>query len=507
MAACLLGMLAQPAQASHIIPGSLNITGVNENVPSTDVTITVSELTDGSPPNNSVFIFWDHTGTGVVAFTNLTTTGGGDFRRTGSFFHNYPNAQARMIVVSDCCSTPGSTSTTESVTVFGDGPGCCVCFGTDCTSPGDMECLDPPTSGTDDFADCMSVCESQGGDCNVLTFNATSNCLAGCGGVLPTATGTPTRTPTATPTGTPTDTPTETPTATETATPTETPTATPTATPTNTPTATPDNPGCCVCVNNAPVCTDNIDDDDCTTLCTGQGGVLAFTSITDPEGTCLEGCGMTIATATPTITPTATPTRTPTSTPTETPTRTPTNTPTITPTHTPTRTPTITPTRTPTRTPTSTPTITPTNTPSGPQISDCGDPGSEECECSGNPNLGPGCIILCENGDDNEFDFCQGDDEVLGDGCTDAAGNCIECSLAIASHAGPAIDLNRPLEEGDVVCVVDICSLDPMILPGNCVLIIGPVPAPALSPTWLLLAVAVLSLVSLLSLARLRKTE
>jgi hypothetical protein len=127
-------------------------------------------------------------------------------------------------------------------------------------------------------------------------------------------------------------------------------------------------------------------------------------------------------------------------------------------------------------------------------------------ECHGEPNLADGCILLCENGDDNVFDFCQGgDDEVIGSGCTDAAGNCVECALATASHAGPAIDVDPPLEEGDVVCVVDICSLDPVVLPGNCALVIGPVPVPALSPTLVLVAIGILSLIALVGVGRARR--
>ncbi len=269
-----------------------------------------------------------------------------------------------------------------------------------------------------------------------------------------TPTETPTETPTATATDTPTETPTETPTATVTDTPTETPTATPTHTPTETPTATP-----------------------------------TATPTDTPTETPTE-----TPTATPTETPTDTPTATPTDTPTDTPTPTPTDTPTDTPTATPTGTPTETPTQTPTATETSTPTATPTMTPTHAEpVLDAGlAPGDDTVTGSARPNRGPTCIQIYEVGPNNVIDVPPPDDELLGQGGTDAGGNF-------------TIMLTRPLVTGDVIYAVDVCDIPP--LAGAPVLITGPAAAPLLSSAMVAVSIGILGLVGLLAMGRMRQDE
>ncbi len=169
-------------------------------------------------------------------------------------------------------------------------------------------------------------------------------------------------------------------------------------------------------------------------------------------------------TDTPTATPTRTPTNTPTMTPTSTPTRTPTNTPTVTPTATPTPTATITPTTTPTGTPTGTPTETPTRTPAGPQIAGGAEAGASVVQCVGEPNRPDGCIVICDDGPNNIFENCTAgsDDDLLGIGGTDAAGNCTEAMQLgiLLDQFGDLPNPPPPLQNGSVVCAVDRCGLD-----------------------------------------------
>ncbi len=307
-----------------------------------------------------------------------------------------------------------------------------------------------------------------------------------------TPTETPTATPTETPTATPSETPTETPTATPSETPTETPTATPSETPTETPTATPSETP-----TETPTATPS--ETPTETPSATPSETPTETPSATPSDTPTETPTATptsTPTETPTVTPTSTPTETPTETPTVTPTSTPTETPTITATATPTQTPTITNTATPTQTPTVTPTSTdtPSPTPAGIQITGGAEPGSTRIFGGGEPNLTQGCILVCERGPNDTFENCAGDDEPLGTGGTNGAGQFVESST-------PGIGLNRPLQVGDVVCAYDSCET----MTGFCAGVFGPMPAPALSARALLFALGLLGLTGWLSLRRSRR--
>ena len=198
---------------------------------------------------------------------------------------------------------------------------------------------------------------------------------------------------------------------------------------------------------------------------------------------------------TPTVTPTGTPTATPSLTPTATPTITPTATITQTPTQTPTPTVTDTPTVTPTVTITQTPTETPTPTPVSPSIIAGAKSGSTSVSGRGRPGLGPDCLLVFEIGPNRVPDNAQPDDELLGTGTTDASGNF-------------TIGLNRPLKDGDVIYVADVCDpfgrANPLIGPST--LIFSPAGAPALSPPLTLVALGLLGAIALLALRRRRWT-
>jgi len=145
----------------------------------------------------------------------------------------------------------------------------------------------------------------------------------------------------------------------------------------------------------------------------------------------------------PTDTPTETPTSTPSETPTSTPSETPTGTPSDTPTETPTGTPSDTPTETPTSTPTETATATPTSTPI-PQGGSCAD---------------------------------------TGNGC--AAG--LFCADAVCC---------------DTACEGTVERCDLPGLEGTCSSLTAP--APAVSPRWLLVGIALLIAIGTFALGRLR---
>lgn len=171
-----------------------------------------------------------------------------------------------------------------------------------------------------------------------------------------------------------------------------------------------------------------------------------------------------------------------------TPTSTPTPTTTATTTDTPTSTPT--PTQTPTRTPTATLTPTPTPTLMPPLIKG-GEPGSGTVTGMGPPNLDPNCLRVYEVGPNGVPDGGAGDDEFLGQGGTDANGNF-------------SIMLVRPLKDGDVIFVIDVCGPfnpdNPLI--GPLQLIVAPAPAPALSNELLTFAVALLAAVAFFAMRR-----
>jgi hypothetical protein len=122
------------------------------------------------------------------------------------------------------------------------------------------------------------------------------------------------------------------------------------------------------------------------------------------------------------------------------------------------------------------------------------DPGSTRVFGTAEDNLAQGCILICENGANNSFENCSGDDELLGTGGTNASGQ-------MQDFSGPGIGLSRPLEAGDVVCAYDMC----VSLQHNCFAVIGPMPAPALSPHAFLIALMLLGLVGAVSLLQLRR--
>ncbi len=178
------------------------------------------------------------------------------------------------------------------------------------------------------------------------------------------------------------------------------------------------------------------------------------------------------STATPTDTPTSTPSDTPTSTPTDTPTSTPTDTPTDTPTSTPTDTPTSTPTdtATPTDTPTATPTDTPTSTPTDtPTATATSTPTST-------PSHTP-TSTLTNTPTATPTATPTGTGVPDGGACDDPAdcmsGNCVDDVCCIAASCPPGQSCDNPGNAG-------MCSTDPTA------------PAPALSRSNLLLALALL---------------
>lgn len=119
----------------------------------------------------------------------------------------------------------------------------------------------------------------------------------------------------------------------------------------------------------------------------------------------------------------------------------------------------------------------------------------------GAPDEAAGCIQICENGRDNQNDYCDPDDIVLGSGGTDGNG-----AFAIT------LDNGYTLAAGAVICVYDGCL--PLAPPpddpnayrrGNCRAIVDPSRAPALSPSGTLLSVVAVSLVGLAGLLRRRR--
>ena len=113
----------------------------------------------------------------------------------------------------------------------------------------------------------------------------------------------------------------------------------------------------------------------------------------------------------------------------------------------------------------------------------------------GRPGLGPDCLLVFEIGPNRVPDNAQPDDELLGTGTTDASGNF-------------TIELNRPLKDGDVIYVADVCDpfsrANPLIGPST--LIFSPAGAPALSPALTLVALGLLGAIALLALRRRRWT-
>lgn len=240
----------------------------------------------------------------------------------------------------------------------------------------------------------------------------------------------------------------------------------------------------------------------CTTNADCEDGDLCTTN-TCVDGSCQQapvncpdGCDPSIGCITPTPTPTATETPTVTPTPTETPT------PTITPT------PTETPTATPTPTNTPTPTDTPTPTPKEPVIMTGNTGGStmvmgmsamgcvsgtnQVCcyDCGANPNSDVCMEPRCTPGNEGGRPECQ----LAKIGCTMKDPNTGNFSID---------DIDPPLVPGHFIYCSDGCN-DPEFQAGNPVIVQPPEVAPLLSPQMMLLMVAILGLVGLLGLTRLR---
>lgn len=107
-----------------------------------------------------------------------------------------------------------------------------------------------------------------------------------------------------------------------------------------------------------------------------------------------------------------------------------------------------TPTQTPTETPTSTPTVTPTQTPApgGAVMTGGVVIGSARVFCHGAANVLPPLLEIWSAGPNGVVDDGTGDDQLLGDGGTDAQGNC---------QSSPGIGLSRPLLPGELVFAFD----------------------------------------------------
>ena len=326
-----------------------------------------------------------------------------------------------------------------------------------------------------------------------------------------TPTATPTETPTQTPTRTPTDTPTVTPTATATntatatSTPTNTPTSTPTRTATTTPTATSTaTPTLTPTVTPTRTATSTATQTPTTTATPTPTATRTSTPTASPTGTPTQ-------TLTPTTTPTRTPTRTPTDTPTQTSTPTPTNTltqtatrtstptpsptstPTITGTATSTRTPTLTPTITATDTPTDTPTTTPTPAPPVPVITGGVVPGSTRVFGHGAPNIPPPLLQIWSVGPNGMNDGGSNDDMLLGAGGTNALGE---------FESSPGIGLSQPLAPGDRIFAID----REHDLVGPNAQVRAPAPVPTLGESAQIALMAVLLVLGMHGIRRLRRT-
>jgi hypothetical protein len=120
------------------------------------------------------------------------------------------------------------------------------------------------------------------------------------------------------------------------------------------------------------------------------------------------------------------------------------------------------------------------------------DPGDDSVTGTGPPGRGPTCIQIYEIGPNNVVDVPPPDDELLGQGGTDAGGNF-------------SITLNRPLVAGDVIYAIDVCGTPPLV--GALSLIVDPAAAPLLSAPMVAMGIAILGLVGLLAVGRLKREE
>jgi hypothetical protein len=135
-------------------------------------------------------------------------------------------------------------------------------------------------------------------------------------------------------------------------------------------------------------------------------------------------------------------------------------------------------------------------------INEGGEPGSTQVCGQAEPNLPGGTcgLVVCGVGDNgipepdpgNPTDPCGGDDENLnqaGPVGSDGLGNF-------------CVDLNRPLENGDAIYVVDTCT--PSV--GDVILITAPAPAPALSKVFTTVGLMILAWIAFVGIGRLRRT-
>ncbi len=119
-------------------------------------------------------------------------------------------------------------------------------------------------------------------------------------------------------------------------------------------------------------------------------------------------------------------------------------------------------------------------------------PGDDNVTGTGRPGRGPTCIQIYEIGPNNVVDVPPPDDELLGQGGTDAGGNF-------------SIMLTRPLVAGDAIYAVDVCE-DPVLI-GQPVLIFDPAAAPLLSAPMVAAGIGILGLVGLLAMGRMRRDD
>ncbi len=131
---------------------------------------------------------------------------------------------------------------------------------------------------------------------------------------------------------------------------------------------------------------------------------------------------------------------------------------------------------------------------SPPEITGGATPGSEEVTGQNGPNRGPNCLRVYELGANSLPDNGGPDDELLGQGGTDANGNF-------------SIMLLRPLVAGDRIYIIDVCPPFDVDTPqvGPIALIFDPAVAPAMSWTMLAAALLLLSGIALLRLHSNRK--
>ena len=88
-------------------------------------------------------------------------------------------------------------------------------------------------------------------------------------------------------------------------------------------------------------------------------------------------------------------------------------------------------------------------------------------------------------------------------------GNDVEIGIPVTKNPDGTftVTLNEPLREGQLIYVTDGC-FDPLLFgPSAPVLVLGPVPAPTLSPQLIAAVAAVLAMVGMLGIRRMRRAS